>query len=362
LAAPVIFNITSNPGLGKPLGFDFTDYLHQYFAAHFLINSITPMGLLVLGALTITAAVALVRLGPSAVPLQAAFTGAVMVYAVGALLPYVTHNPRLLELHLLRSSTTIHLIAAVALAGLATRWMCDGDNRALFFPGCLLALALCALQLSFVLCIPIIMTANLLRSGERFTLNLGYVLLAFLAAVIWPLAIRHHQSTNRQYAEGSDEWLQIGRWALAATPAGAIFLTPVGDVNASPSGENNKLRPSTGSAAFEFASHRRVWVDFRRGAAVMWTPSYYPIWRGRVTEVTHLDTFDERLAYAQRNKISYIVDSCDAATSRQEAVFRTQRLCVFTSSLPRETVKPLAPDATRNAADSERPGSRSDRP
>jgi hypothetical protein len=229
----------------------------------------------------------------------------------------------------------IHLLAAVALAALATKWICAPDNQRLFLPGCLLALALCALQLSFVLCIPIILMANLLRREEQRNVSpiLGYLALGFLVALVWPLAIRNHLSINRQYEKGLTEWTQIGRWALRATPTDAIFLTPAGDVDASPAARNGHIKPSTGSAIFEFVSHRRVWVDFRRGAAVMWTPSYYAIWRSRIAAVAPLPTLDDRMTYASRNKLGYVIDDCDSAKSGQKPAFRTERLCVFASNL-----------------------------
>ena len=44
------------------------------------------------------------------------------------------------------------------------------------------------------------------------------------------------------------------------------------------------------TAIFEFVSHRRIWVDYKRGAAAMWTPSYYRTWLARLTEVEGLNS------------------------------------------------------------------------
>ena len=82
------------------------------------------------------------------------------------------------------------------------------------------------------------------------------------------------------------------------------------------------------TGVFEFVSHRCVWVDFKRGAAVMWTPSYYQIWRSRVTDIEGLGSFGERVAYASRHGIGYVIDLCRDEPANVEAVFRTRHLCV----------------------------------
>jgi hypothetical protein len=92
---------------------------------------------------------------------------------------------------------------------------------------------------------------------------------------------------------------------------------------------------SSGSEIFEYVSQRRVWVDFKRGAAVMWSSSYYPVWRERVTDMLRLSSLDEELAYAARNDVSYVVDGCFQSAGRQ-AVFQTGKLCVFDAAIRRD--------------------------
>src|SRR5258708_33098413 len=82
------------------------------------------------------------------------------------------------------------------------------------------------------------------------------------------------------------------------------------------------------TSIFEFVSHRRVWVDYKRGAAVMWMPSYYRVWRTRLAEVEALNSLDQRVAYADRNGIDYVIDRCTPAAGQDGGVFRTELLCV----------------------------------
>jgi hypothetical protein len=61
----------------------------------------------------------------------------------------------------------------------------------------------------------------------------------------------------------------------------------------------------------------------------MWMPSYHQTWRTRLTEVEALSSLDERIGYAGRNGIDYVVDRCNSASKQGDSVFRTERLCVF---------------------------------
>jgi hypothetical protein len=239
-------------------------------------------------------------------------------------MPYLTHNPQILELHLLRSGGTIHLLAGTAAAALATIWICSETDRRFFFWGSFLALLLCATQLSFVLCIPIIAATYLVQSQQPSPLlrASGYGVIALLVGVICPHMVWQSVNYNRQYAAATAQWVSLGRWALTATSADAMFLIPI-------EANTGAAELPTPTPMFEFLSHRRAWVDFRRGAAVLWTPSYYQTWHSRMEEVSHLGSLAARIDYARNNGIDYVVDGCDAATSRLQASFRNGGLCVF---------------------------------
>ena len=61
----------------------------------------------------------------------------------------------------------------------------------------------------------------------------------------------------------------------------------------------------------------------------MWTPSYYQTWQARLSEVERLSSLNERVAYATHNGIGYVIDHCNSVPAQSDAVFRTERLCVF---------------------------------
>jgi hypothetical protein len=48
-----------------------------------------------------------------------------------------------------------------------------------------------------------------------------------------------------------------------------------------------------------------------------------------LNEVEALNSLDQRLTYARRHGIGYVIDRCHSALPVEEGVFRTARLCVF---------------------------------
>ncbi len=330
LAIPVLNNIVSNSEFGKPLDFDFANYLQQYFGGHVLISSISAADMIGLFAVALLGAVALYQFGHGARQLQAAYLGTILLYAIGVAVPFITSAPVVLNLHLLRSSTIIHLLAALATAALATNWLRD-DKKPAFLAGCLIVMAVSLGHFAFSLCIVIILSVRQATSSSGPTPSgrvIGYIALAFVVAFIWPLSAWQNLRFNRLFTESVLEWTDVSYWARTSTPATATFLGPPRSQDGATEVTTFELALSR-TAIFEFISHRRVWVDFKRGAAVMWTPSYYRIWLTRLTEVDRLNSLVERVAYAGRNGIDYVIDRCNSTSLPAEAVFRTARLCVF---------------------------------
>lgn len=68
----------------------------------------------------------------------------------------------------------------------------------------------------------------------------------------------------------------------------------------------------------------------------MWSPSYYYVWHRRVSEVSSLVTHQEKLDYAQKNGLSYVVEICLDA-NREKPLFSTKRICVYDVTRPADT-------------------------
>jgi hypothetical protein len=338
---PVLWNIVGNPELGGTGGFDFRRFLLDYYPDHILFSVASPRHMLALATATLYGFTCLFALGKRAGALQAALCGSVLLYAVGIALPLVTSLPLILNFHLIRSSTVIHLLVALASAALATKWLGDDDrNRSRVF-GPLLVLAECSWRSVLPLgLVTLIAAAVVRRSGRRRSLfRLDYAIGMALLLVIWPRLAWQDVATNRASTTLTAGWTAVGEWARASTSPDAVFLIPTKPLpsEARPAAATSRSTapdPAENSEIFEFASHRRVWIDFRRGAAVMWMPSYYTTWWTRVSEVMALGALDAKLAYARQHGIDYVVDVCgNDGDELRVAAFRDGGLCVFPSSV-----------------------------
>ncbi|MBR1128551.1 DUF6798 domain-containing protein [Bradyrhizobium iriomotense] len=349
LAFAVLHGFLANPEFGRPFGFDYAEFLRQYFPGHVLIDSTSPGDLVGLLGVTVIGALAFFLLRQAAAELRAAYAGAVLVYLIGIVVPFATGSPFILNLHFLRSSTVIHLLAALGIAALATKWL-RRDKEATFLPACLIVLLLSFdgwAGLAFVIA-ALMFVLRTTGSGPvpSYQRTMGHLVLATAVFLAYPLAIRSSVNFNRICNEAIEEWGAVGAWARSNTPLNAMFLTPRRP------GFDGRAEVSTADMAldrasvFEYVSHRRVWIDHKRGGSSMWMPSYYQTWRSRLTDVDNLNSLDERLAYASRNGIGYVIDICQSPEAQSGALYRTRRLCVFSASVSEPAARKNASLAT----------------
>jgi hypothetical protein len=341
LALPVLWNIAANPEFGAHVDFDFRRFLTDYYPDHVLFQIASSRHMFALAVTIVYGFVCLVMLGKRSIEIRAALLGSVLLYGVGIVLPLVTGQPFALNFHLIRSSTVIHLLVALASASLATKWLCGMDrNRSKFF-GPLLVLADCAWRSFLPLGLVAAMAAEVVRrvGWPRFLVRIHYVVGAALVFVIWPRLALQDASTNRAIAAQTSGWTSIADWARRATPPDAVFLIPIkplpSDSRRVETTANDPAPDLTeGSEIFEFESHRQVWVDFRRGAAVLWTPSYHATWSRRVSEVLAAPRLADKVTYARQHGIDYVIEACrDGGGEQITPAFRSDDLCVFPSSV-----------------------------
>ena len=159
-----------------------------------------------------------------------------------------------------------------------------------------------------------------------------FVALGLFVCLPWQ-AWQHFKLTSTAM-EAVREWETIGTWAKSSTDPNSMFLisrsegTEAARVS-SPDDLHSEALLSVASAAFEASSRRRIWVDFKRGAAVMWSPSYHAQWRSRMDALLELRTLSETLSFAQSNDIDYVIDNCQAFRAAHiDPVFSTNSLCV----------------------------------
>lgn len=324
-AAPVVAAVRDNPAFGVAPGFDYVAFLRLYYPQHFLIDSIPPSALGLLLSWVLAGAVSAYWLTRTVNVWLVALCGFALVWLAGAALPWLTHSPALLNLHLLRSSGSLQLLVTFATASLAALWLTGSDREQAGLWGPLAAFALTAAQGVLVpAMIPLAWASRRPRVPAAIRLpQIHRWALALAALSVLELAIRQ----NREAAERRGEvaaWRAVGLWARAATPPEAVFLLPCS--RGLPGHEFPLCR---GSEVFQFHAHRRVWVDFKSGAAVMWFPPYYATWYARLAETFALDGVPARLAYARQHGIGYVIEACPAPAGTERPVFASGALCVF---------------------------------
>ena len=349
-AAPVLYNIILNADLATALDFDYVTYLDEFWPYHFLSSDIAPREMLALATLVTLGILAFAALGRPSRPFITAMAAFIGVYIMGMIAPHFTHSALVLNLHLLRVSTMLQLMAVLGSLVLATRWW---FAEATFFQ------RLLAPILVLLLCTPIKMTsvqpicnataamlviaasfypsvaARLPRWMMDQRVRFNAVALALVAVSFVGLATKNFLSNA--YAESwLSEWTAIGRWASSTTDANDIFMIPIWNFRGSPvqTAAGSDLDDAIlNSGMFQSVAQRSVWIDYRAGAAVMWSPSYYGEWHQRVTEVNALSSVADKVAYAQAHGIRYVVDLCRRDPTQVPA-FSTRRLCVYAAEPP----------------------------
>jgi hypothetical protein len=341
LASPVLFNVLHNPDFGRKTPFSYRAFLAEYWPFHFLWSWNPLRHKIALGAVVVTGLLAFFihssrDLARRADPFQAALCGGLAIYGLGIALPAVTDSAALLNLHLLRSSGNLHLLATLASVALATRWLTEAEPAERRLWGPLLVLVSCGPRPALLLT-PLVLAAFLGSRHLRLPdwLLRGrpspQLLLVLVLAVLWPITIWHNARANAVTQGHINQWRSVGAWARANTPIDAVFLIPTSNLRDGwlhPGAPHDPHSASEGTEIFDYASQRRVWVDFKRGAAVLWSPSYYPLWHSRINEVLALTTLDQKLAYAASHHIGYVVDSCFGGGTHP-ILFHTRDICVF---------------------------------
>jgi hypothetical protein len=124
-------------------------------------------------------------------------------------------------------------------------------------------------------------------------------LLLFSAACLIPLLLQAGASANvrRSYLAATEPrttaWHDVAHWARDHLEPGPVLVPLL----------NTSLQED-----FQWLARRPVWVNWKQGAAVMWSPGFYSQWRKRYFEVKRLKTLEDKFAYACANNIPYVLE------------------------------------------------------
>jgi hypothetical protein len=330
LITPVLLNIFGNSEFGRSIGFDYRGFLVDYWPVHFIIWEVPKKEIikfLVIAAAGLSASfllpVAARRL------MVALIAGFMSVWVLGTILPLMTSSPTLLNLHLLRSSVVVIMLAVLAIAALTINLFNSQKpaDRLFWAPALVCVTAFHFLLIPLVIVIPAI-RARWSPPDLFLRRSLLWVILAFVGAKTGA-QIAKSVVADRDFRAGQVQWIALADWARTHTAPTTMFMLPIKNFNLSSSLPKSQLRAfPSGYEVFTSVAQRPTWVGFKEGAAVMWLPSYYKEWRQRATEVLKLNSLPARIDYAREHGIAMIVDSCDQAGVRKPT-YRFNQLCIF---------------------------------
>ncbi|MCW5632887.1 MAG: hypothetical protein KIT17_06065 [Rubrivivax sp.] len=334
LLAPVAWRIAASwPAPGAEL-VDLREFVRTYYPYHFLADEMPLAQWLGLATVLGAAFVGLrwLRESPAAnegVPLlRVLLHGYLVVYAAGIVAPLASGAPWVIQLHLLRSSAFFHWLAAIVLALVLVQpgpvW-----RRVLLLPALLTARPALVLALPMLLVrgrprrgLDVAARVQWLAAGHRLgeAVPRAAVLLGVTVVLAWHAAtLPARQQHVHALGESAAQWAALAQRIGERTPPGATVLLPLRP--------HDGPGPDAGSGVFEYASRRSVWVDHKRGAAVLWQPAYHASWRTRMDEVAALAGWRERLDYGARRGLAMVVGRCDELPAGMAPDVRAGPLC-----------------------------------
>ena len=295
--------------------FDYPAFLRAYYPYHFFIDTASRAAILQLAAAALSGALAAWTLG-----LQrglAVGAGLLAVFAAGILVGAYATSPLLLNLHLLRVDGPILLLATCAVVAAAVR--AAGQDAfatacaALVALGCATAIWPLILAGTLLLTLPPNLRTRLAAPVQpawtwcirRPAPILAAALLLLLADAAALAAYKNRPpspgATQERFYMGQrpafPDWRDAKLWARDHTPPTATFLVP------------------TDMPGFEMDALRQAWVDWKTGAAAMWSPSFHETWSARMAAQAAAATPEARIRLACTQGLDYALLDWRAATA-----------------------------------------------
>lgn len=362
-ALPVTLWILSTmAGPRGPVGFSYLEYVRLYYPQHFLVE--TPgarIGMLKHLALVASGLLA-ARYLPNARFWVVIQLGALMIVMVGIPLPYLFDNRFVFNLHLIRAAGLGQAFATVFVALAGVRLLLDGKELERQLTGLVALLSLTMLERNAVGISMMLISMSAAQPGAALSGYFGrggifrqecraFFRPAYSCLVLFMAALLHqfyrHGFTVMDgmtlltiFALFGVVWMRRYRQAGTSMHAVIILMLFMAGLGISRSRlfRDNQMAKSRlpenrswqemmesirsgnlrgpflislddqeHSDYFQLQARRLVWVDWKQGAAVMWSPSFYRQWSTRYREVSALHSSRELITYAKAKGIRYVL-------------------------------------------------------
>lgn len=364
VALPIAYWIYAVIGGDLMTGQERAQFLHEYFPVHSFIDGTPAERLLLFGGVAASSLVGFRQL--AARPWFSATLALCILVVGGALLPKVLLSRFLLDLHLIRAASLVQLLGILGLTVASSAALaapdplrCIGGALALCF------LALPTLQ-GMLLAAAVLLAANHDEWKMSDAVSALLVAIAIFTSSIWDntfsVAIQSLLAVTflslRKYLTRMDakpraalaavavvlvcvavwtykvhksllsppDWedaREAANWTRRYMPADALILVP-------------QTAHTEALNLFGSLSRRRIWVDWKRGGAAMWAPSYYNEWSNRMRETSRLPDLPSKMAYACAKGIDYVLIGPETESENSKLsslpVYSNDRFRLFRSS------------------------------
>ena len=313
---PVVRNILINPYIHTDLTFSFQKYLLFYWPYHSFAQSIPFFEYLKLCNIIIITFFCFSSLGKMGKIFINIFGLYFFVYLLGFCLSFFLPTIFVLNCHLLRSSVVFHLAASIAIANYLFALV---NNRNIAGAKLLSSVSLLMLlnDVTSFLVVPLIILYqrkyfSFLNSPDAFRLKRTLTILFFLfLSLYWSFFAVKNLVRSSRLNSRIDDLIELSNWIRKNTLADSVFIFPTVNFNEQEicllTSQPFPDRGFTDFSVFQSFAERRVYVDFKRGAAVMWCPDYFFEWKPRVDSILRYTNLNDLVYFATIEKIPYII-------------------------------------------------------
>lgn len=324
LLVPPVYSVLTNHAIATQQNFSYRLFLRGYYPKHFFIDANSWLELLNLSAASVLCIAIPAKFARQMLAVQWLAAGAIALVAAGALVPIITDSAMVLNLHLIRSAVMIIMLSTCVITLLAASWLTNSGDCFAAFRGIIVATTV--MTVSFGALIVLLLLALYRRENNADRRGVadirGKIVATLSIAAGFMLALNLYATAWQQLQLSAvmSDWERMGIWTDNSLPLNAKFLIWRDPIYESPLG-------------FQYSADRQLISDSKFGAAVMWSPTYFPIYAKDRTELKSVGAAGNKLNYAATAGADYLGADCSFAVTAP--IFHRQgQACLYAVATP----------------------------